>query len=323
MPLRLNSLSLSPSDMASTPVIEAIRLSKTLGRRIVFEDVSFSVARHDLYALVGEAGSGKTALLRALVGLARTDTGSARIMGEVPGPSAYSVFGRLGFLSADPPVRRGLSVLADVETSLSLAGVREPDAARKALDLVGIKDLAHKPAHSLGDDSRRLLGIARAIAHSPEVLVLDEPTRGLGGVERRRVLELLRMLSVEREVTIIAATRVADGIVEMASRVGVIRDGRLVAQFDREGLRERGREHIEVVVSDPPRAALVLEERLGLTDFAVCQEGLIRIYVPASRISEINSVLVAEGIEVTRLTVNAGTLEELLTRLSSADSGSK
>jgi ABC-type multidrug transport system ATPase subunit len=108
----------------------------------------------------------------------------------------------------------------------------------------------------------------------------------------------------------------------MASRVGVMRGGSLVAEFDREGLRERGREHVEVVVSDPPRAALVLEERLGLTDFAVCQEHLIRIYVPGSRISEINSALVADGIEVTRLTVNAGTLEELLERLSSGEAAS-
>jgi ABC-type multidrug transport system ATPase subunit len=127
------------------------------------------------------------------------------------------------------------------------------------------------------------------------------------------------MLSVEREITMIAATRVADGVVELATRVGVMRGGGLVAELDREGLRERGREHVEVVVSDPPRAALVLEERLGLTDYAVCQEHLIRIYVPGSRISEINSALVADGIKVTRLTVNAGTLEELLERLSSGE----
>jgi len=305
--------------MAALALIEAVRLSKTKGRRIRLDDVSLSVARGDLYALVGEAGSGKTALLRALVGLAHPDTGSARVMGEVAGPDAYRVFGRVGFLPGDPPVRRGLSVRRDVETSLSLAGVRDPEAACRALSLVGIEDLAEQPAHSLGDDNRRLLGIARAIAHSPELLVLDEPTRGLGGVERRRILDLLRMLSVEREITMIVATRVADGVVELASRVGVMRGGSLVAEFDRDGLRERGREHVEVVVSDPPRAALVLEERLGLTDFAVCQEHLIRIYVPGTRISEINSVLVAEGIAVARLAVNAGSLEELLERLSTGE----
>ena len=305
--------------MDHSVLIEAIRLSKTKGRRILLDDVTLGVARGDLYALVGEAGSGKTALLRALVGLAIPDTGSARIMDELAGPGAYRIFQRVGFLPADPPARRGLSVRRDVETSLSLAGVDDTDAALRVLTLVGIDALAEHPASSLGDDDRRLLGIARAIAHSPELLVLDEPTRGLGGVERRRILELLRMLSVEREITMLVATRVADGVVELASRVGVMRGGRLLAEFDRDGLRERGREHVEVVVSDPPRATLVLEERLGLTDFAVCQEHLIRIYVPGARISEINSALVTEGIEVTRLAVNAGSLEDLLERLSSGE----
>ena len=305
--------------MDHSVLIEATRLSKTHARRILLDDVSLSVSRGDFYALVGDAGSGKTALLRALVGLAIPDTGSARIMGELAGPGAYRIFERVGFLAADPPARRGLTVRRDIETSLSLAGVRDAQAAPRALSLVGIDSLAEQPAHSLSDDDRRLLGIARAIAHSPELLVLDEPTRGLGGVEQRRVLDLLRTLSVEREITMMVATRVGDGVVGLASRVGVMRGGKLVAEFDRDGLRERGREHVEVVVSDPPRAALVLEERLGLTDFAVCQDRLIRIYVPGNRSSEINAALVAEGIEVTRLAVNAGSLEDLLERLSSGE----
>ena len=305
--------------MDSSALIEAVRLSKTHGRRVLFDDVTLSVGRGEFYALVGESGSGKTALLRALVGLAIPDTGSARIMGAPAGPGAYCAFHRVGVLSSDTPVRRGLSVRRDVETSLALAGIGDEDAVRRALALVGIDALAEESASSLGDDERRLLGVARAIAHSPELLVLDEPTRGLGGVERRRVLDLLRMLSVEREITMIVATRVADGVVELASHVGGMRGGRLVAEFDRDGLRERGREHVEVVVSDPPRAALVLEEQLGLTQFAVCQEHLIRIYVPGSRIGDINAAFVAEGIEVTHLAVNEGSLEDLLQRLSSGE----
>ncbi len=309
------------SRVGHNTLIEATRLSKTVGRRVLLDDVTLSVERGDFYVLVGEGSSGKTALLRALVGLAVPDTGTADLMGVRVGASVHRVFGKVGFLSADPPVRRGMSVRRDVETTLALVGAEDPEAVERALSLAGIEAIANHPANSISDDDRRLLGIARAIVASPELLVLDEPTRGLGGVERRRILDLLRMLSVERQITILASTRVADGVVELANRVGVMRGGRLVEQFDRDGLRERGREHIEVVVSDPARAAVVLEERLGCTDFAVCQESLIRIYVSGSRISEVNTAFVAEGIDVMRLAVNTGSLDDLLERLSGGEGG--
>lgn len=303
--------------MDRTTLIETTRLSKVKGRRVLLDDVSLHVERGDFYALVGGSSSGKTALVRAVVGLAIPTTGKARIMGTDSGAGAFRVFERVGFLPADPPTRRGVTVRGDIQTSLKLAGVSDPEAADRALSLVGLEGIAGSSASSLGDDDRRLLGLARALAHSPELLVLDEPTRGLGGVERRRVLKLLRMLSVERQVTILTATRVADGLVDMATRIGVMRGGRLVEEFDREGLRERGREHIEVVVSDPARAALVLEERLGCSDYAVCQEQLLRVYVPGSRSAEVNAALVAENIGVTALAVNTGSLEDLLERLAS------
>lgn len=302
--------------MQRTTLIEATRLSKTKGKRVLLDDVSLRVDRGDFYALAGNAGSGKTALIRAVVGLAIPTTGTVSIMGIESGAKAFRVFERVGFLPADPPVRRGLSVRRDLEVSLMLAGVRDSKAVERALTLVGLKTQAEESSSSLGDDDRRLLGIARAIAHSPELLVLDEPTRGLGGVERQRIIALLQMLSVERQVTIVASTRVADGLVDIASRVGVIRDGRLVEEFNREGLRERGREHVEVVVSDPAHAAVVLEEHLGCIDFAVCQERLIRVYLPGSRAAEINAALVAKGVSVTRLAVNTGSLEDLLERLA-------
>lgn len=306
--------------MQRATLIEATRLSKTKGKRVLLDDVSLHVDRGDFYALAGNAGSGKTALVRAMVGLAVPTTGNVSIMGIPSGARAYRVFERVGFLPADPPVRRGLSVQRDLEVSLTLAGVTDPRAVDRALTLVGLETRAHENTSSLGDDDRRLMGIARAIAHSPELLVLDEPTRGLGGVERRRIIALLQMLSVERQVTIVASTRVADGLVDSASRVGVIRAGRLVQEFNREDLHEQGREHVEVVVSDPAHAAVVLEEHLGCTDFAVCQERLIRIYLPGHRAAEVNAALVAKGVSVTRLAVNTGSLEDLLERLA-AESG--
>jgi ABC-type multidrug transport system ATPase subunit len=300
-------------------LIEGIHLSKTEGRRVLLDDVSLSVRRGDIYAVVGEEGSGRTTLARTLMGLAVPTTGEARLMGKEVGPRSYRLFERVGFLPDSLPIWSSLSVLGNVERLLGLRGVLDPDASMRALGRVGLDSRAEQSASALGDDDRRLLGLAQAIAHDPELLVLDEPTRGLGGAERRTVVELLRALAVERQVTMLVCTRVADGLIELATHVGIVRAGRMVDEFDRDGLRERGREHIEIVVSDPARAALVLEERLGHTDFAVCQENLIRVYMPARRAGELNAALVDADIGVSRLAVNEGSLDALLERLASSD----
>jgi ABC-type multidrug transport system ATPase subunit len=297
-------------------LIEGVHLSRTQGRRALLDDVSLEVRRGDMYALVGEEGSGRTTLARILVGLAQPTTGEARLMGAEVGPQSYRVLERVGFLGDDLPIWGGLSTRGNVQRLLDLRGISDPDTADRALARVGLETHAEQSASSLGDDARRLLGLAQAIAHDPELLVLDEPTRGLGGAERRTVVGLLRTLAVERQVTMFICTRVADGLIELATHVGILRDGRLVDRFDREGLRERGREHVEIVVSDPARAAVVLEEQLGHSDFAVCQDNLIRVYMPARRAGELNAALVDEGIAVSRLAVNEGSLDALLERLA-------
>jgi bacitracin transport system ATP-binding protein len=298
-------------------VLAARRLSKTVGRTRVADDVSFQVERGDVYALVGEDGSGKSTVARMLVGLVVPTTGEAEALGVPMGPGAFAVFERLGYGGAEPRFLGGMSVKENLLLPMALGGAEDEAAAERALERVGLAEIADERASKLGDDQRRLLGVARAIVTSPEVLVLDEPTRGLGRVERRAIVELLRELAVERQVTVFCCAHVADGLTEIATRVGVLHEGRLVGEFGKDELRERGRTHVEVVVSDTARAARVLEEELGCTDFAVCQENLLRVYVGGERAGEMNAAFLAEGVGVTRLTVNEGSLQDLLERLAS------
>jgi ABC-type multidrug transport system ATPase subunit len=305
-----------PADGAATVVLRAHRLSKTVGRTRLVDDVSFEVRRGDVFALVGGDGAGKSIVARMLVGLVVPTTGEAEVLGVPMGPGAFAVFERVSYGGAEPAFLGGLSARENLSRAMALRSIEDPTAISTALERVGLSDLADERASSLGDDQRRLLGVARAVVGRPEVLVLDEPTRGLGRAERRLVVSLLRELAVERQVTILAFGHVADGLTELASRVGVLNQGRLVGQFDRDELRERGRTHVEVVVSDTARAARVLEEGLGCTEFAVCQENLIRVYVDGARAGDINAALLAEGVSVTRLAINEGSLEDLLERLA-------
>ena len=297
-------------------VLAAHRLAKTVGRQRRVDDVSFEVRRDDVFALVGEDGSGKSTVARMLVGLVRPTSGHAEVLGATIGPGAFAAFERLSYAGDEPAFLGGLTARQNLLAVAELRGAADPASADRALERVGLTEAADERAAALGDDARRLLGVARAIVVGAEVLVLDEPTRGLGRLERRTIVSLLRELAVERQVTIVACARVADGLTDVATRVGVLHEGRLVGEFDRDELRERGRAHVEVVVADTAGAARVLEEGLGLSDFAVCQEGLIRIYVPGDRAGEINSALLADGVDVSRLTVNEGSLEDLLERLA-------
>lgn len=297
-------------------VCAARRLSKTAGRMRLVDDVSFEVRRGDVYALVGTDGAGKSTIAQMLVGLVTPTTGEAEVLGTLMGPGAFAVFERIGYAAGRPAFRGGLTARQDLLAVTALRGAEDPDAVERTLERVGLIEAADERASALGDDRSRLLGVARAIVASPELLVLDEPTRGLGRVDRRAIVTLMRELAVERQVTIMACAHAAEGLTDVATRVGVLHEGRLVEEFDQASLRERGRAHIEVTVSDTARAARVLEEGLDCTDFAVCQEQLIRIYVPGERAGEINSALGREGIIVSRLSVNEGSLQELLERLS-------
>lgn len=306
-----------PHSAPADSVLSARRLTKTVGRRRLVDDVSFDVRRGEAYVLVGAYGSGKSAVARMLVGLVRPTTGEAHVLGRPVGPDSFAMFERVGWASDDPVARRGLTVRQNLELSQRLAGNEDSDAVNRTLARVGLEGLADERVSRIGDDERRLVGVARAVVRQPEVLVLDEPTRGLGRAERRLVFELLRELVVERGVTLLACVHAAEGLPETAMRVGLMSGGRLVDEFDRKALRERGRTHVEIVVSDPARAALVLEERLGCTDYAVCEDRLIRVYVGAEMAGDINAALLAEGVAVTRLAINEGSLEDLLIKLAS------
>ena len=128
--------------------------------------------------------------------------------------------------------------------------------------------------------------------------------------------QLVERLARDRGVTVFMCTHVRATIAAVATRVGILREGRLTQEVSRGEIAARSRAHLEVVVSDAARAAWLLEETLGITDFAVCEEDLIRVYGGLGRAAEVNSCLQDDGLAVSRLTRNEETLDEFLTRLT-------
>jgi ABC-type multidrug transport system ATPase subunit len=279
------------------------------------------VRRGDVYALVGGHGAGKTVVVRLLLGLVRPTGGDTELLGARVRPDAVRLFERVGYVDETPEFHPPLTVQENLDLQRRLLGLRDPGVVDSALGEAGAERVRDRKAGRLTAGERRRAGIARALLAQPELLVLDEPTRDLDAAGVRDVSRLVERLSSERGATVLMCTLADAAIASTATRLGILRAGRLAQEISRSEIAARSRAHVEVVVSDTARAAWLLEEELGITDFAVCEEGLIRVYGGLGRAAEVNSTLLDDGVEVSRLTRNEETLQEFLERLIADDGG--
>lgn len=131
----------------------------------------------------------------------------------------------------------------------------------------------------------------------------------------REMRTLIKRLAEERKITVFMSSHLLGEVQQLATRIEIIHEGRLVEEVDHEELRRRSRTYLEIQVSEPDRAVWALEEKLKLQDFSVHEESRIRIYESLDRAGEINRVLTGEGILVSRLNVHEENLEDYFIKL--------
>ena len=223
----------------SADAIRGVEGSATrFGAQRVHDGVSFSVRRGELVALIGGSGSGKTALLREIVGLRRPDAGSVRLFGvDVWGASEQTLRGirsRFGMVFQDGALFTSLSVAANVavplreHTSLDTALIEPLVDLRIAL--AGLPpESGRKMPGELSGGMRKRAAIARALALEPEILFLDEPTAGLDPVTARAFDALLQFLCRDLGITVLIVTHDLDTLYGIVERVIVLGDRRVLA----------------------------------------------------------------------------------------------
>jgi bacitracin transport system ATP-binding protein len=172
---------------------------------------------------------------------------------------------------------------------------------------------------SLGNKQR--LGLGRALLHKPEILILDEPTNGLDPVGIVGIRTVLRRLSSERGITVFLSSHILAEVQQLATRTGIIHDGRLLEEIGYDELRQRNREYLELAVSDTKRAIWVLEETCGVRDFAVHEDGAVRVYSGFERAEEFNRALVEAGVGVKSAHMSEEDLEDHFVKLTGTDDG--
>jgi ABC-2 type transport system ATP-binding protein len=223
------------------------------------------------------------------------------------------VFAHVGYLVETATAYPNLTVRENLDIQRRLT--RSPHAAlAEAIEIMRLGELADRRAGTLSLGNKQRLSLARALLHHPELLILDEPANALDPAGIVEVRELLRSLVSEHGVTVFMSSHILAEVAHVAGRIGIVHEGRLLEELNRDQLRAKERLYVEVGVSDLERAASLLAD----TGFAHVEraDGRLRIFDAEERVPEMARALFGAGLDITELTPVREDLEAYFLRLT-------
>jgi ABC-type multidrug transport system ATPase subunit len=295
----------------AAPPVEVSGLTKRYGDTLAVDRVDLTVRPGEVYGFLGPNGAGKTTTLRILTGLIAPTSGTVRVLGGMPGQA--KVLARIGSMVESPAFYPYLSGLDNLRL---LAEYTEVPRARiqEVLQLVHLADRARDrfSAYSLGMKQR--LGVAAALLKDPELVILDEPTNGLDPAGMRDMRRLIRELGSDGR-TVLLSSHLLGEVQQICDRVGIISEGRMVAEHDVEELR--GQQELVIRATPMSGARAVLHGVVG-ADAVHLYDDTLRVKVESDRAAEVNRALVEAGIAVSELRITERALEDVFFELTAS-----
>lgn len=255
-------------------IISVNRLTHRFGKKVALEDVSFEINRGSVFGLVGENGAGKTTLMKHLLGSLCPDDGEVRVFGFDPARNPPAVLSRVGYLSEDrnlPGWMRVRELMRYTQAFYSDWDANYAERLRRQFDL----DPAAK-LRNLSRGGKARAGLLVALAHRPELLLLDEPSSGLDAVARRDILAVVVRSVAEEGRTVVFSSHLLDEVERVADEVVMIHEGKVVLHMPLDELRSS---HQRWIVKFPseitvfPEVACVLQSEGEGREWAVVCEG--------------------------------------------------
>lgn len=218
-------------------VIQTKNLEKSFGNVQVIKNCSMTLQQGSIYGFLGINGAGKTTIFKMLTGLLKPDMGSIEILGSDMLRNRDSLLSKIGSLIETPIFYEHLSAQKNLEIHLDYMGVSGL-GVEETLNMVGLSGIGKKETSKFSLGMRQRLGIARAIIHQPQILILDEPINGLDPVGIRNIRRLFERLVNEFNMTILLSSHVLTEIEQTADKIGIIANGKIVEEVDIEQIKE-------------------------------------------------------------------------------------
>jgi ABC-2 type transport system ATP-binding protein len=309
-------------------MIEAKNLTKYYGDLLAIDEISFQVEKGEIVGFLGPNGSGKTTTMRILTGYMPPSSGDAEIAGQNVLSNSLEARRQIGYLPETVPLYTDMPVDDYLAYMGKLRGMRQPKLNKRidqVIELVRLEQYQDTLIGKLSKGFRQRVGVAQAILHEPQVLILDEPTIGIDPIQVVETRDLIKDLG--REHTLLLSSHILHEVSTVCQRVLIIHEGVLVAEDTPANLAKRlqATDRVEAEVRGPNKE--VLEGFRGIqdvTDVSSTGAGDHRVYTIESSggekvTQEVARIAVQNGWGLLRLTPVSMTLEEIFLRLTTGD----
>jgi ABC-2 type transport system ATP-binding protein len=293
------------------------KVSKKFGTREALKEVSFTVEQGDIFGYLGPNGAGKTTSIRILLGLLQATSGTASILGE--DVSKDEARRKVGFVLETDGLYDNMTAEENLEYYFRIYGVPEPKGrVGKMLDSVGLGDRAKDKAGTYSKGMRQRLALARSMAHTPGLLILDEPTAGVDPSGQIEIRQLILDMAHKEGKTIFLSSHNLDEVERICNRIALIDRGEIKLYGELDKLQRemsQGEVVIETAeaIAEPLFAELKSLSHLGLQGR---EEGKL-VFVPQEgvEVSDIVSLLGERGVRIEGASRREASLEEIYTAI--------
>lgn len=297
------------------PVIQLSQLSKRYKKFSAVEDVSLEIGKGEIYGFIGLNGSGKTTTIKMLLGMVRPSHGSCSIQGRKIELSNHSMWANVGSLVETPYAYPELTVKENLEIFRRLRGVSGAEAVHQVMDQLKLTGYADKKAGKLSLGNTQRLGIAKALLHKPEILILDEPSNGLDPTGIIEVRELFQHLAKDLGVTIFMSSHLLSEVAKIATTIGVIHQGKLLQEIRTDQFKDLLGKRLVIDARQQEKAMTALNDAGYPAEFN--RDGRIETTADYAvrHPDEISRYLVSSGIPPTHLALEEEDLESYFLRV--------
>jgi ABC-2 type transport system ATP-binding protein len=304
-------------------VIKTDNVSKYYGKVHAVDGISLNINKGEIYGFIGLNGAGKTTTIRLLLGMIHPTSGTSFVCSEQVTYGKHEMWKNVGYLVETPHSYPELTVRENLEIVRRLRFISDKNSVNAVIDKLQLGPYAERKAKHLSLGNAQRLGLAKALLHNPKILILDEPTNGMDPAGIVEIRNLLRNLAFNQGVTIFISSHILGELSKLATRIGIIHEGRLLQEVDANQLDQLRRKRLLLNTFDNKTAlSLLIQNGYSVN---VSDEGTLEVNSEKAidHPEAIATLLVHGGLPPTLLRVEEENLESYFLRIIGIKGGVK